>query len=102
MTSLVMLPSAAMGRTPRIWSVRNLSPDGPSVNQNDGGVTFCRNSLSRRLDRVDVRVAEPEVVADLVDQDVGDHLVQGDVAALGPFVEDRAAVEEDAAGLRLG
>src|SRR5690606_8702298 len=43
-----------------------------------------------------------EVVADLVDQDVGDDLVEADVAALAPFVEDRAAVEEDAAGLRRG
>ena len=42
------------------------------------------------------------MVADFVDQDVGDDLGQADVAAFAPFVEDRAAVEEDAAGLGGG
>ena len=56
----------------------------------------------RSVKENDVRVAKPEVVADFVDQDVGDQLFQGDIAALGPFVEDRAAVQEDPRGLRLG
>src|SRR4051812_41853991 len=51
--------------------------------------------LAGRFDGLDVLVGQAEVVADLVDEDVGDHLAQGHVAALAPFVEDRAAVEED-------
>ncbi len=35
------------------------------------------------------------MVADFVDEDMGDEVGEGDVAAIGPFVEDRAAVEKD-------
>ncbi len=55
-----------------------------------------RGSIVGVLDRIDPVVVEPEMVADFVDQDVGDDLGQADVAALAPFVEDGAAVEEDA------
>ena len=51
--------------------------------------------VRRRLDGVDVRIGQAEVVADLVDQHVGDQFLQGDVAVLRPLVQDRAAVEED-------
>ena len=49
---------------------------------------------------MDLVVVEAEVVADFVDEDVGDDLVEADVAALAPFIEDGAAVEEDARWLR--
>ena len=42
------------------------------------------------------------MMPDLVDQDVGDQFFQGDISVLGPLIQDRAAVEEDAAGFRFG
>jgi hypothetical protein len=43
----------------------------------------------------------PKWWTDFVDEDMGDQVLQGDVAAFGPFVEDRAAVQEHAGWLRL-
>ncbi len=54
------------------------------------------------LDVVDVVVVQTHVVADLMDQDVGDDLGETNVAAFAPFVQDRATVQEDAAGLGAG
>src|SRR5882757_5179109 len=42
--------------------------------------------LRRGLEGVDVGVGKAEMVADLVDQDVGYQFLEGDVAALGPLV----------------
>ena len=47
-----------------------------------------------RLDRLHVGVRQPEMMADLVDQDVPDDMAQGFVM-LGPVVEDRTAIEPD-------
>ena len=43
-------------------------------------------SIRAILDVVDLVVVEAEMVADLVDQDVGDDLAEADVAALAPFI----------------
>ena len=40
---------------------------------------------------------QAEMMADLVDQDVGDEMLEA-VLAAGPFVEDRAAEQADAVG----
>ena len=62
-----------------------------------------RSKRSRRhallLERVHVGVAEPEMMADLVDQDVARPVLER-VLALGPFVEHRAAEQADAVGQR--
>jgi hypothetical protein len=47
------------------------------------------------VDGGDVVVAPAEVVGEFVDRDVVDEVGDGDVAALGPFVEDGAAEEPD-------
>ncbi len=49
---------------------------------------------------MDVLVGQPEMVSDLVDQDVADQFAQGQIAAFGPFVEDRTSIEEDHGGVR--
>src|SRR5258707_4677785 len=46
------------------------------------------------LDRLHIGVRQPEMVPDLVDQDVADDIAQG-FLVLGPVVEDRASVEPD-------
>ena len=54
-----------------------------------------RDGLTRAgLDGVDLRVGQPEVVTDLVHQNVGDQFLEGDLALFRPLVEDRAPVEE--------
>src|SRR5579871_1182645 len=83
-----------------------MRPSPPAVNENDGGVTiFFRSAAAAPalpgFDGVDVGVGKADVVTDLVHQHVADQLEQADVAALGPFIEDGAAVEEDVAHLRL-
>src|SRR5260370_36111422 len=50
--------------------------------------------LSRILDPFHVGIAEPEMMADFVDQHVADDSEQI-VARLAPVIEDRAAVEKD-------
>src|SRR6266478_8098915 len=50
--------------------------------------------LGRVLDPLHIFVAEPEMMTDLVDQHMADHLEQI-LAALAPVIEDRPAVEED-------
>ncbi len=45
--------------------------------------------------RVHLFVAEAEVMADFVDENVSHEVRQCDVAALDPFVEDGAAIEKD-------
>lgn len=57
-------------------------------------------SVGVLLDGVDIVVGQAEMVADLVDQDVGDQFGQADVAALAPFVQDRTAIQEDPRRLR--
>ena len=47
-----------------------------------------------RLDRLHVVVGQAEMVADLVDEDVGDEVPEG-LVVLGPVVEQRPAVEPD-------
>src|ERR1700704_2677922 len=51
-------------------------------------------SLYARLDRLHVVVREPEMMADLMHQDVRDDGAEHFVM-LGPVVQDRAAVEPD-------
>src|SRR5665213_2721882 len=50
---------------------------------------------ARILDPVDVRVGQAEMVTDLVDQHMADQVAETQIPAFGPFVEDRAAIEED-------
>ena len=63
-----------------------------------------RRLLGRLLDPLHVIVRQAEMVADLVDQHMGDDVAQR-LLVLGPVVEDGAAVERDAvrplAGLRV-
>src|SRR5690606_9127187 len=47
-----------------------------------------------RFDRLHVRIREAEVVADLVDQNVGDDGPER-LVVLGPVVEDGPAIEKD-------
>ena len=42
------------------------------------------------------------MVADFVDEDVGDQFAKGHIPAIGPFIQDRAAIEHDAVGLGRG
>ena len=51
------------------------------------------------LDRLHVIVGKPEVMADFVDQHVGDHLFQG-VLALAPIIQQGPAIEPDHVGQR--
>src|SRR5215203_2304173 len=50
--------------------------------------------VGRRLDRLHVGVREPEMVTDLVHEDVGDEVPEG-LLVRGPVVEERPAVEPD-------
>src|ERR1051325_1942696 len=59
------------------------------------------NLVGRRLDRLHVLVGEAEMVADLVDQDMGDDRRQA-FGMIGPIGEDRLAVEPDHVGHRAG
>ena len=61
----------------------------------------CLAPFSRRSPRsLRCRVRQPEMMADLVHQHVGDDGAQA-VLVLGPVVEDRAAIEPDHVGQRL-
>ena len=44
------------------------------------------------LDAVHIRIRETEMVADLMNKDVGDKLIERDVAALAPFGENGTAI----------
>src|SRR5665213_1645981 len=55
-----------------------------------------------RLDGLDVGVREAHVMADFVDEDMGDKLTQGYIAQLRPLLEDRAAIEKDPRLVRRG
>ena len=50
-----------------------------------------------RLDRFDVGIGQPEVVADFMDQDMGDDMVKRFIV-LGPVVDDGTAIEPDHIG----
>src|SRR5690606_6460219 len=81
----VRLTSSRMRRSPRTTLAFSMRSSGSVIIVFDG---------------VDLIVVQAQVVADLVDQDMGDDLGQADVAALAPFIEDRAAIQEDARRLR--
>jgi hypothetical protein len=51
------------------------------------------------VDGGDVVVGPAEVVGEFVDRDVGDEVGDGDVAALGPFVEDGRRKSQTVSGL---
>ena len=64
-----------------------------------GTIALLQANRSARLlfDRLHVSVREPEVMADLVDENVGHDLVQR-VLAVAPEVEQRPAIEPDHVG----
>src|SRR5438067_9443716 len=66
----------------------------PRCDRRQASGYIARLSSIRRLDPLHVLVAEPEMVADLVDQHVA-HQVAQVFAALAPVIEDRAAIEKD-------
>src|ERR1700693_1591206 len=66
---------------------------GPSV----PGYASCGRLRRVRLDRRDVLVGEAEMVADFVEQHVGDDFSQR-LVVLGPIIEDRPPVEPDQVG----
>ena len=57
-------------------------------------------TLPPAVDGGDVLIAPPEVMRQLVDEDMGDEAAEGDIAPVRPFVEDRAAEKPD--GVWLG
>ena len=58
----------------------------------------CREELPRvSLDRLHIGVRQPEMVADLMDQDVTDDMAQR-FLMLGPVIQDRPPVEPDHVG----
>ena len=60
-----------------------------------------RASCHGFLERVHVVVGKAEMMADLVDQDVRDEMLEA-VLAVGPFIEDRAAEQADSVGQCAG
>src|SRR5690606_29616405 len=54
--------------------------------------------LRRGLDGFHLLVREAEMMAQFVDQHMGDDLAQRVVVVLGPVVENGAAIEEDGVG----
>src|SRR5690606_23676095 len=90
--AMVRLTSSRMRRSPRTTLAFSMC--------SSGGMEVSAASVIVIFDGVNLIVVQAQVVADLVDQDVGDDLGQADVAALAPFVEDRTAIEEDAPRLR--
>src|SRR5690606_23119860 len=81
----VRLTSSRMRRSPRTTLAFSMRSSGSVIIVFDG---------------VDLIVVQAEVVADLVDQDMGDDLGQADVAALAPLVVYGTAIEENARRLR--
>src|SRR5690606_21165323 len=79
--AMVRLTSSRMRRSPRTTLAFSMRSSGSVIIVFDG---------------VDLIVVQPQMMADLVDQDMGDDLGQADVAALAPFIEERAAIQEDA------
>ena len=88
------------------WALRITGPD-VTERAGGGGDGLDRAACSGRrertqcgpvVDRADVVVGPAEVVGDLVHQHVAHQPVEADVAAVDPFLEDRAAVEPDGVG----
>src|SRR5215217_540428 len=85
--------SARWGRVSRIPSVEQC-PEGSTVGGTLGSV-LC---VSPRFDFFHVLVGKAEMMAEFVDQHMGDDFAERVVVVLGPIVEDGAAVEEHGVG----
>src|SRR5690606_31090963 len=83
--AMARLTSSRMRRSPRTTLAFSMRSSGSVIIVFDG---------------VDLIIVEAQVMADLMDQHMGDDLGQTDIAALAPLIQNGAAIEEDARRLR--
>src|SRR5271165_6729504 len=87
---------------PLLYSLRDAlvkAPKSSSLRGTDSGsgAKPANRSAGRSFDRLHVGVREPEMMADLMDEDMGDDFAER-VLAVAPEVEQRPAIEPDHVG----